>query len=98
ARGARVSGLDASAPLVAIARARVPAGDFRVGEMEELPFPARAFDAVLGFNSFQYAARPEHALAEARRVARPGAPIVVATWGRPDSCELLGHLKGLGAL
>ena len=36
-RGARVSGLDTAENLLAIARSRVPAGNFRVGELEELP-------------------------------------------------------------
>jgi 2-polyprenyl-3-methyl-5-hydroxy-6-metoxy-1,4-benzoquinol methylase len=35
-RGARVSGLDAAENLIEIPRERVPSGDFRVGEMEEL--------------------------------------------------------------
>lgn len=39
-RGAIVSGLDASKALIAIAGERVPEGDFRVGDLEELPFHA----------------------------------------------------------
>src|SRR5262245_46203028 len=38
ARGARVSGLDASPGLLEIARERVPEGDFRVGDLTSLPF------------------------------------------------------------
>ena len=37
-RGAAVSGLDASAPLIDVARDRVSGGDFRVGDLEALPF------------------------------------------------------------
>lgn len=73
-RAARVSGLDASPPLLAIAKERVPFGEFREGEMETLPYPDRTFDLVTGFNAFQFAARPREALVEARRVAQPGAP------------------------
>jgi SAM-dependent methyltransferase len=94
----RVSGLDASAPFIEIARRRVPQGDFRVGEMETLPFPDDTFDAVTGFNAFQYAANPVDALREARRVGRPGAAIVIAVWGLPEQCEAAAHLKALGAL
>ena len=36
-RGAVVSGLDASQPLVDVARDRVPQGEFRVGDLEMLP-------------------------------------------------------------
>jgi len=53
---------------------------------------------VTGFNAFEYAASPVNALREARRVARPGGILVIATWGQPDDCEAAGHLKALGAL
>ena len=36
--GAKVSGLDASSALLAIARERTPDGDFHLGELEQLPF------------------------------------------------------------
>ena len=97
-RGATVAGLDAAEALVAIARERVPSADLRVGELETLPFPDGAFDVVTGFNSFQYAARPARALAEAKRVAKKGASIVIATWTTPDRTQaaaLLGALKPL---
>ena len=82
-RGAIVSGLDASASLLHIARERTPAADHRQGELEELPFADDSFDLVTGFNSFQFAARPVAALSEARRVAAPGGTVVIMTWGEP---------------
>jgi SAM-dependent methyltransferase len=85
--GARVHALDASDALLAIARERVPAGDFRVGDLEALPFASAAFDLVTGFNAFQFAADPSTALSEARRVAKPGAHVVIATWGKPEGME-----------
>lgn len=97
-RGARVSGLDAAENLLAIARTRVPTGDFRTGELEELPFADGTFDVVAGFNSFQYAANPSAGLAEAKRVAKPGARIAIVTWGKPEGMEaasLLGALRPL---
>lgn len=48
-RGAQVSGLDAAPDLLAIARSRVPSGDFHVGDLESLPFPDEKFDFVTGF-------------------------------------------------
>lgn len=97
-RGARVSGLDASEASVAIARSRVPHGEFQVGEMEALPHGDSTFEVVTGFNSFQFAANPVTALAEARRVARRGAPVVVATWGKPERCEAVTYLAALRPL
>jgi SAM-dependent methyltransferase len=92
-RGAEISGLDATEPLLEVARERVPDGDFRAGEMEELPFDEDSFDVVVGFNSFQFAANTANALRQAARVAKGGAPIAAATWGRPEQCEAAEILK-----
>jgi SAM-dependent methyltransferase len=97
-RGAVVSGLDAAKSSVEIARERVPGAELVVGEMEQLPFAARTFDVVTGFNAFQFAATPGRALAEAARVSTAGAPIAIATWGRPDQCEAAAYIRELGAL
>src|SRR5271169_1834632 len=51
-KGARVSGIDAAEELLAIARERTPKGDFRAGDLEELPYADKSFDIVTGFNSF----------------------------------------------
>lgn len=97
-RGAEVVGLDAAPDLLAVARSRVPNGVFHQGDLEELPFPDRHFDLVTGFNSFQYAGHPPAALAEAQRVAKKGAHVVVVTWGEPDGMEaatVIGAIKHL---
>ena len=86
-RGATVCGLDATPPFVDIARERVPGGDFRVGDMEALPWPDDAFDVVTGFNSFFIAGDMVNALREARRVARPGATVAMTVFGRPERCQ-----------
>ncbi len=98
ARGATVSGIDAAEALLAIARERTPAGDFRQGDIESLPFGDDAFDLVTGFNAFQYAGDAEQALREAGRVAKPGGMIVIMTWGEPAGMEassLVAALKPL---
>lgn len=97
-RGAVVSGLDATDELLEIARERVPNGEFVTGDLESLPYPDDTFDAVVGFNSFQYAASPRGALEQARRVARPGAPVVIATWAVPERCPAAVYLASLGPL
>jgi SAM-dependent methyltransferase len=98
AQNARVSGLDASADLLEIAKSRVPKGDFMVGDIESLPYENGTFDVVTGYNSFQYAGNPIVALKEARRVAKQGATIVIVTWGEPQNMEaaaLVGSLRPL---
>jgi SAM-dependent methyltransferase len=96
-RGAQVSGLDASEPLLAIARERVPSGDFRSGEMEELPYDNQEFDFVTGFSSFQFAANPVKALQEASRVSRTGT-VVIAVFGKPEASEATAYIKAMGSL
>jgi SAM-dependent methyltransferase len=87
-RGAEPSGLDASAELVAFAEARLPRADLRVGDMEHLPWENDVFDLVTGFNSFFFADDMVAALREARRVAKPGAQVVLQVWGAHDRCDL----------
>ena len=97
-RGARVSGIDATPALIEIARERIPDGDFQVGDMEQLPWPSDAFDVVTGFNSFFIAADIVNALAEARRVARPGAPVAMTVFGRPERCQSTAMFDAIGTL
>jgi SAM-dependent methyltransferase len=97
ARGAAVHGLDASPAELERARGRVPGGEFRLGLMEDLPWPDDSFDAVTGFNAFQYALDLDLALSEARRVARPGAWIAICKWARPADNEFFSFLIALGA-
>jgi SAM-dependent methyltransferase len=97
-RGAVVSGFDATPALLAIAAERVPSGEFAAGDLESLPYGDDRFDAVVGFNSFQYAASPRAALEQARRVARAGASVVIATWAAPERCEAAAYIAALGPL
>lgn len=97
-RGARVRGFDAAEALLEIARERVPEGDFRVADLEEVPFEDASFDVVTGFNSFQFAANPVRALEQARRVAKPGGKVVVLTWGQPEGMEAAAIVASLRPL
>jgi len=97
-RGAVVAGVDATPELLEVARQRNPLADLRQGELEKLPFEDEAFDLVTGFNSFQFAGRPENALREAGRTAHEGGAIVMAVWGMPEQCEAAAVFKAIGAL
>lgn len=97
ARGADVSGLDAAEGLLAFARRRVPTGDFRVGDLEDLPFDDAAFDAVFAANSVQYTANRIGALGEMRRVCVPGGPVVVGLFGPPDRVAFAAVYEALWA-
>lgn len=88
-RGAAVAGLDASEALVAIARARTPEGDIRVGDMAALPFSDASFDVATSFNGIWKGCEP--ALAEARRVLTPTGRIGLTFWGQLDRVELMPY-------
>ncbi|MBF9030978.1 methyltransferase domain-containing protein [Rhodobacterales bacterium HKCCE3408] len=96
--GASVAGLDAAEAMLEIARERTPSGDFRLGELEDLPFDDDSFDLVTGFNAFQYAADASQALREAGRVTRPGGSVVILTWGKPEGMEAAAHVAALKPL
>jgi len=78
---ATVSGVDAAAGLLAIARTRLPDIDLRQASMTDLPWPDRTFSRVTGVNSFVYA--DDGALAEAHRVLTPGGLLGVGFWRDP---------------
>jgi SAM-dependent methyltransferase len=94
-RGAEVFGLDASEALLEIARSRVPGADLRVGDMQSLPYEDDWFDLVAGFNSFFFADDMVAALREAGRVAKPGAPVLIQVWGRPEACDLTAMKRAI---
>ncbi|MEZ5171468.1 MAG: class I SAM-dependent methyltransferase [Acidimicrobiia bacterium] len=79
ARGARCSGIDASARLVSVARDRNPDSDLRVGDMEALPWDDESFDLVTSFRGI-WSTTPG-ALDEAHRVLDSGGRIAITVWG-----------------
>jgi SAM-dependent methyltransferase len=97
-RGARVAGLDASPGSIEVARERIPDGDFRVGDMETLPWPDGSFDAVTWFNSLQFAGNPVTALAEARRVLAPGGRLGIVIWAPPEESQQPRIMAAISAL
>jgi SAM-dependent methyltransferase len=86
-RGARVSGIDATPGLIAYARERLPEGDFRVGDIEELPYADDSFDVVFAANSLQYAGDRVATLRQFARVCRPTGRIVAGLFGPPEKVE-----------
>lgn len=86
-RGALVSGLDAAESLLRIAHERLSDGDFRVGDMETLPYSDESFDAVIACNSLQYTLDRIAALRELRRVCTLQGRIAVGLWSTPDQVD-----------
>ncbi|MFN2344909.1 MAG: class I SAM-dependent methyltransferase [Dermatophilaceae bacterium] len=98
AQGAVVTGLDASAPLLEVARNRIPDADLHVGDLEALPFDTASFDVVTAFNSIQYAQDPAAAIIELARVTRSGGKVAIGLWGDPAQCETEALFAQLRAL
>jgi demethylmenaquinone methyltransferase/2-methoxy-6-polyprenyl-1,4-benzoquinol methylase len=84
-RGARVTGLDFSAPMLAVARRRQGGRDieFIQGDALQIPFPDASFDIVTMGYGLRNLASWEAGLAEMRRVAKPGGRLVILEFGKP---------------
>ncbi len=75
---------------------------FQVTPMEELPFADDSFDAVTCRLGLMYTPSPERALAQARRVLRPGGRAAFLVWGpKADNSQfgivdrVLGEVAGI---
>jgi demethylmenaquinone methyltransferase/2-methoxy-6-polyprenyl-1,4-benzoquinol methylase len=100
-RGAEVTGLDFSKAMLEIARARSqksevrsrkqnPNSGFRSptfcqGDAQQIPFSDASFDIVTVGYGLRNLASWEAGLAEMRRVAKPGARLVVLDFGKPPN-------------
>lgn len=96
--GADVTGIDAAPGLLEVARQRNPGYNFLEEEIEALPFASDSFDVVSGFNSFQYAGNVTGALAEAKRVLKPGGKLVIGIWDKPGKSDATNVLKAISTL
>ncbi|MFE9535817.1 class I SAM-dependent methyltransferase [Streptomyces sp. NPDC006691] len=83
ARGARVTGVDAEISMVDLAARSVPSAEMHLAELPRLPFSEGLFDAVTANFVLNHVGRPRAALAELRRVVRPGGWIAVTVWAVP---------------
>jgi len=76
----RVTAAEATDALLDLARAEVSARgattvDFAVADVHAMPFPDASFDVVHAHQVLQHVADPVRALAEMRRVTRPGGVV-----------------------
>ena len=85
ARGAAVTGLDFSAPMLEVAGRR-KTGDnpvFIQGDALQIPFPDNSFDVVTMGYGLRNLASWESGLAEMWRVAKPGGRVIILEFGKP---------------
>lgn len=80
----RVVGVDASPGMLAVAKERASAIEWREAVAESLPFPDQSFDAVVSQFALMFFTDRRRALHEMLRVLTPGGRLAVAVW---DSLE-----------
>jgi demethylmenaquinone methyltransferase/2-methoxy-6-polyprenyl-1,4-benzoquinol methylase len=76
-RGARVSGLDLCAGLLARAHSLAPEAALARGDVHALPFAAARFDLATSVLVLHYLEDPDRAVAEMARVVRPGGRLIL---------------------
>jgi SAM-dependent methyltransferase len=89
-RGAKVTGVDFSAAMVALARQQHSSIEFQVGDAEALPLSDASFDAAVMNFGLLHLARPQRALEEAHRVLRTGGRIGLTVWAGPEEAVAFG--------
>jgi ubiquinone/menaquinone biosynthesis C-methylase UbiE len=77
-----VRGVDLARPYIEHAQRhnQDPRIVFEVADVCALPFPERHFDRVLSLLVLHFVPEPARAIAEMRRVAKPGATVGAAVW------------------
>ena len=79
------TGLDLAPEMLRMARAKsgdAPRIAFVAGSADALPFRAAVFDTAVSASAMHYWDDPVHALAEMRRVLRPGGRLLLLDWQR----------------
>jgi SAM-dependent methyltransferase len=85
----RLVSTDFSSEMVEVARRRgtelgLANVDYRVIDAERIEFDSGSVDGVLCQSTFMLVADPAAALAETRRVLRPGGRLALSVWGAPE--------------
>ncbi|MBN1884455.1 MAG: class I SAM-dependent methyltransferase [Candidatus Krumholzibacteriota bacterium] len=97
--GASVTGVDVEpshvAQSVRWAREHGSRARFAAGDAERLPFADDTFDLVVANDSMEHFPRPEAALPELARVARPGGSVFLffTPWGSPLGSHLYDWIR-----
>jgi|SRR6516162_428560 len=84
-RGCHVVGVDFSPAMLAFARQRVRTATFIEADAQDLPFNDAEFDLVVTNFGVCHVPDQPRALAEARRVLRPGGRFAMTVWCGPET-------------
>lgn len=92
-RGAKPVGVDFSPEMIAGARRMFPDLELEQGDAENLRYRDASFDAAACAFGMLHFPRPGKALAEMRRVVRPGGKVVYTIWSTPTKDHLFGTIR-----
>jgi SAM-dependent methyltransferase len=87
----RVVGIDPSARYVSYAGSRKAGANvrFEIGDAQKLTFPSAQFDATTSLLVLNFIPDVDRAMAEIRRVTRPGGSVSAAVWDYGEGMEML---------
>ena len=92
-RGACPVGVDLSPRMIELAQRLHPDIEYREADVENLPFPDHAFDAVVCAFGLGHFPRPELAVAECVRTLSPGGRIAFSWWDDPSRQRIQGIFR-----
>ena len=90
---ARPVGIDLSSGMIELAKKSYPGIDFRVADVEHLPFKDQSFDAVICNFALGHFPYPEAAAAECVRVLKTGGRIALSWWDDPSKQRIQGLFR-----
>jgi SAM-dependent methyltransferase len=93
-QSASIAGIDLSQKAIDACLARFPGGEFVCGPAETLPFADAQFDLVTCMGSLEHFLEKPRALAEMKRVAKPGARFLILVPNADFLTRKLGLYRG----
>lgn len=97
-RGAKVTGVDTSARMIAAARKRAERQgenvSFEIARAEVLPFETDTFDVAVAIAVLCFVEDAQRALDEMARVLKPGGRLIVGELGRYNTWAFVRRIKG----
>lgn len=92
AQGAKVTGLDFSPTMIALAKAALPEAAFVEGDAMDMPFGDANFEAATAGFGVPHLPDPSKGMAEVARVMKPGGRLAVSIWRGRGSDGAMGWL------